>query len=177
LKIIAASFLTFFYNDIIAHIPVQALRSLFLRLFNRKISPSAKILMHTRILGLWNVEIGDRVVINQYCLLDGRRHKVIIKHDTDIGPYTRIWTSGHKPDSDTHELYGGDVIILDHVWIASGVTILPDVTIGRGAVVGAASLVHKSVDEFHIVAGNPIHFIRRRNNALEYRLTFNPYFE
>lgn len=177
MKIFAASFLTFFYNDIITHIPVHALRLFFLKIFNKKISRSAKILMHTKFLGLWNIEIGDRVVINQYCLLDGRRYKVIIRHDTDIGPYTRIWTSGHDPDSDDHELYGGDVIIDNHVWIASGVTILPKVTIEQGAVVGAASVVHKNVEKLHIVAGNPVRFIRKRINSLNYKLTYTPYFE
>lgn len=177
MKIFAASFLTFLYNDIITHIPVHGLRLVFLKIFNRKISGSAKILMHTRFLAFWNIEIGDRVIINQYCLLDGRRYKVIIKNDTDIGLCTRIWTSGHNPDSDSHDLYGGDVVIHDHVWIASGVTILPKVTIEQGAVVGAASVVHKNVEKLDIVAGNPARFIRKRINALNYKLTYTPYFE
>ncbi len=133
--------------------------------------------MHSRLLNFWNVQIGERVVINQYCVLDCRRYKIVIDNDTDIGPYTKIWTLGHKPDSGTHELCGGDVVIGHHVWIASGVTVLPGTTINSGAVVAAASLVNKDVDELEIVAGNPAIVIRKRINDLTYKLSYKPILE
>jgi putative colanic acid biosynthesis acetyltransferase WcaF len=133
--------------------------------------------MHTRLLNFWKLEIDERVVINQYCLLDCRRYSIKILHDADIGPYTRIWTLGHKPDSATHELYGGDVVINHHVWIASGVTILPGVVLAEGTVVAAASLVNKNTSPNDIVAGNPAKFIRKRTNDLTYRLNYTPIFE
>lgn len=115
----AGSFLNYFYNNLLTHLPIHFVRRGFLRLFNKRISKSCVILMHTRILNFWKIEIGERVVINQYCLLDCRQFAIAIGNDTDIGPYTRIWTLGHNPDSETHDLYGGDVIIGHHVWIAS----------------------------------------------------------
>jgi putative colanic acid biosynthesis acetyltransferase WcaF len=176
-KIFVAGFLNFVWNDIVTHVPSHFVRKSFLRLCNRRISHSSKILMHTRILNFWAVEIGDRAVINQYCLLDCRRHKIAIDHDADIGPYSRIWTLGHDPDSPTHEVTGGDVKIGHHVWIASNVTVLPNITIGRGAVVGASSLVSNSIPELEIWAGVPATFRRKRKNTLTYQLKFNPYFE
>jgi acetyltransferase-like isoleucine patch superfamily enzyme len=104
-------------------------------------------------------------------------HAITIGRHTDIGPYTRIWTLGHNPDSDIHELYGGDVLIGHHVWIASGVTILPSVTIGDGAVLAAASVVHRNVESLSIVAGNPAKFLRKRNNPLSYKLSYKPFLE
>lgn len=177
MKRFIGAFLTFLFNDIITHIPVHIIRKGFLRMLNKKISSKAVILMHTRILGLWNIEIADRVVINQYCLLDCRRNKIIIDQDTDIGPYTRIWTLGHDPNSEMHELYGGDVVIKDHVWIASGVTILPGVSINRGAVVASASVVTKSVGEMEIVAGNPARKVKERMNSLGYKIGYHPLFD
>lgn len=171
------AFLTFFFNDFVTHVPIHAVRIGFLRLFNKKISKFAVVLMHSRILGLWNIEIGERVVINQYCLLDCRRYKIKIENDTDIGPYTHIWTLGHNPDSESHELYGGDVIIKDHVWIASRVTILPGNTINRGAVVASASVVTKSINEKEIVGGNPAKRIRERSNSLDYKIVYHPLFD
>ncbi len=103
--------------------------------------------------------------------------KVIIDKDVDIGPYTRIWTTGHNPDSASHEVYSGDVLISDHVWIASGVTILPGVHLGRGAVVGASSVVHKNIPPMEIWAGVPAGFKRKRDNSLEYKLYYKAYFE
>lgn len=47
------------------------------------------------------------------------------------------------------------VTIEDDVWIGFNAMILKGVTIGRGAVVGAGSVVTKNVDPFTIVVGNP----------------------
>jgi maltose O-acetyltransferase len=177
IRLIGGAFLNFLYNDVITHVPIHVIRRGFLRLFNAKIDRHAVILMHTRILNFWKIEIGPNAVINQHCLLDCRQYSIVIADNTDIGPYTRIWTLGHDPDSPSHALYGGDVQIGHHVWIASGVTILPKVTIGDGAVVAAASVVIKSIQEKEIVGGNPAKHIRNRNNDLSYQLKFTPYFE
>jgi maltose O-acetyltransferase len=177
LKLIGGSILNYLFNNIITHIPIHGLRKFFLRLFNRKIHASAKILMHTRILNFWKVNIGENVIVNQYCLLDCRMYDISIAANTDIGPYTRIWTLGHNPDSVTHELYGGDVTIGHHVWIASGVTILPGISIGNGAVIAAAAVVHKPVEELSVMAGNPAKLIRKRNNPLTYTIRYKPFLE
>ena len=133
--------------------------------------------MHSRFLNFWEIEIGERAVINQYCLMDCRKYRIRIEHDADIGPYTKIWTLGHNPNSDLHELYGGDVNIHHHVWIASGVTILPNLSVFQGAVVAASSVVHKDVEALSIVAGNPVVKIKTRVNSLTYKLNYEPIFE
>lgn len=176
-KLIGGAILNFLFNEVITHIPIHILRKSFLRMFNSKIHKSCVILMHTRLLHFWKVEIGENVVINQHCLLDCRMYRVTVAHNTDIGPYTRIWTLGHVPDSPDHDLYGGDVTIGHHVWIASGVTILPSVVIGEGVVVASAAVVHKSIAPMQIVAGNPAKFLRMRTNPLGYKLSFKPFLE
>ncbi len=50
------------------------------------------------------------------------------------------------------------------VWIGHGSIVLPGVAIGHGAVVGAGSVVTKSVEPYAIVAGNPARLIRMRFN-------------
>jgi putative colanic acid biosynthesis acetyltransferase WcaF len=170
-------FLNFIYNDVIAHIPVHTLRKGFLRIFNKNISASCVILMHGRILNFWNVRIGANSVINQFVLIDCRRYKVTIDDNVDIGPYTRIWTLAHDPNDDTHGITGGDVCIGHHVWIASGVTILPDLTIGSGAVIASGAVVTQNITEKEIVAGIPARKIGQRVNALSYTLRYTPIFE
>lgn len=176
-KIFVAGLLNFLWNDVITHIPWHGFRKFFLRVFNRKISATCTVLMHTRILCFWNCVIGERSVINQYVLLDCRRSKVVIDEDVDIGPYTRIWTTGHNPDSDTHDIYHADVILKHHVWLASGVTVLPGVTVEEGAVLAAGSLVHKNIPAREVWGGTPARFIRKRNNLLQYKLRYKAYFE
>ena len=54
------------------------------------------------------------------------------------------------------------VTIKDDVWIGARVIILPGVTVGNGAVVGAGAVVTKEIDDWTIVAGNPARVIRNR---------------
>jgi maltose O-acetyltransferase len=49
----------------------------------------------------------------------------------------------------------GPIRIEADAWIGAGAVILPGVTIGRGAVVGALSVVARDVEPFHVVAGQP----------------------
>lgn len=61
------------------------------------------------------------------------------------------------------------VIIKDYAWIGSNVIILPKVTIGKGAVVAAGSVVTKSVPDYTLVAGIPAKKIGERNQNLQYQ--------
>jgi galactoside O-acetyltransferase len=53
------------------------------------------------------------------------------------------------------------VRICDKVWVGFGVSILPGVTVGEGAVVGAASVVTRDVEPWTVVAGNPAKVVKR----------------
>jgi lipopolysaccharide transport system ATP-binding protein len=69
------------------------------------------------------------------------------------------------PKNPGHPVGKGDIFIGNDVWIGMNVIILPGVKIGDGAVVGAGSVVTKDVQDYEIVAGNPVKHIR-------YRFTF-----
>ena len=55
----------------------------------------------------------------------------------------------------------GDITIEDDAWIGASAVILPGVTIGRGAVVGAGSVVTADVPPLTIVAGQPAKVVRK----------------
>lgn len=69
--------------------------------------------------------------------------------------------------SNNHDLYERQIItckpihIGRNAWIGAGATILPGVTVGDNAVVGAASVVTKDVAPDTVVVGNPARFIKR----------------
>ena len=65
----------------------------------------------------------------------------------------QIISSGHPKQ--IADISSAPVVIKDEAWIGFNATILKGVTIGRGAVVGAASVVTKDVADYTIVAGNP----------------------
>lgn len=89
---------------------------------------------------------------------------------TSIGTNVRIagaWISGHDGSINMlSRAYGekldavGPVVIKDDVFIGRGATILPGVTIGPRAIVGAGAVVSKDVPPNSVVAGNPARFIR-----------------
>jgi putative colanic acid biosynthesis acetyltransferase WcaF len=133
--------------------------------------------MHTRILNFWNIKIGEHSIINQHVVLDCRQYKIIIDDHVDIGPYTRIWTLSHDPHDELHSVKGGDVYIKHHVWIASGVTVMPAITIYEGAVAAAGAIVTKNVEALQIVAGIPAKKIGERKNTLSYKIEYTPIFE
>lgn len=57
----------------------------------------------------------------------------------------------------------GRIIIQNDAWIGTGSVILPGITIGEGAVVGANSLVTKDVDPYTVVGGVPAKYIKTVN--------------
>ena len=56
--------------------------------------------------------------------------------------------------------YSAPVVIGDNRWLGGGVTVLPDVTIGPGCVVGAGSVVTRDIPADSLAAGNPCRVLR-----------------
>ena len=81
--------------------------------------------------------------------------KITIGRNTIIGYNTTILA--HEYLIDEYRL--GDVNIGDEVMIGANCTILPGVTIGDGAIVSAATLVHEDVPAGAFVGGNPMKLI------------------
>ena len=89
--------------------------------------------------------------------------KISIGENVLISPNVTIVTTGHPVHPDLRpngEMYSFPVVIEDLAWIGSSVVILPGVTIGRGAIIGAGSVVTKDVPPMVIAAGNPCKVIR-----------------
>jgi acetyltransferase-like isoleucine patch superfamily enzyme len=92
-----------------------------------------------------------------------------------IGPEAALLTLGHDPRSPTFADRGGPVSVGDRAWIGFRAIVLPGVTIGEGAVVGAGGVVSRDVPPFTIVAGNPARPIGSRPADISYALSYNPF--
>jgi len=165
-----------FWNLCGCRIPSRRLRRFLLTRLLGHINSSSFVGLGTKFFDPWNISIADRSVINAGCIIDARGGEVVIGCDTDIGTETHIWTLEHDPNDPEHRTRGSGVTIEDHVWIATRVTILPGVTIGRGAVIACGSVVTKDVPEKAIVAGVPAKVIGQRDNPLSYELNYHPRF-
>jgi acetyltransferase-like isoleucine patch superfamily enzyme len=167
----------YIFNRYISYLPFYGFRKLFIKQMLGNLGKSSHILMGLELRKPKNIFIGDHVIINRKVLLDGRGGKLIIGNNVDIAQETNIWTLEHDVHDDFHKDKGADVIIEDYVWIASRCTILPGVTIGRGAVVATNAVVTKDVPPMAIVGGIPARVIGERKSKLQYNLTFSPWFQ
>lgn len=108
-----------------------------------------------------NIHLGERVFFNFNCVvLDVCA--VTIGDFTLFGPAVQIYTPLHPFDaaSRRREEYGKPVHIGSDVWVGGAAVILPGVTIGDRAVIGAGSVVTRDVPEGVFAAGNPCRVIR-----------------
>lgn len=121
--------------------------------------------------------IGDYSVVNRNCRLDARGG-LTIGANVSISPECYLITAGHDPHSSdfSGSIKPTQIFIHDYVWIGARAMVLPGVTIGRGAVVGAGSVVTRDVAPMDIVAGNPARSIGRRSTNLSYNLNWRPWF-
>lgn len=177
IKSILKLFCFYLINEWIMFIPFHAVRLLFIKQLLNKIGKQTNFLMGLEIRKGKNISIGNNCVINKKVLLDGRGGNLIIGNNVDIAQETNIWTLEHDVHDDYHKDKGADVIIEDDVWIASRCTILPGVTIGRGAVVASNSVVTKDVPQMAIVGGVPAKIIGTRKSELKYKLNYSPWFK
>ena len=119
--------------------------------------------------------MGDHSVINFGCYLDNRRG-ITIGNNVGIAHNTKIYTLGHNIDSPEFETKGAPVTIEDDAFIFSNAIIMPGVTIGRGAIVMAGSVVTKDVPEWMVVGGNPAKMIKERKKKIAYLQDYNYWF-
>lgn len=121
-----------------------------------------------RLLRMCGYEIGDQVYIGEDILivddLDDAQLCLSIGDRVAISP--RVTFVMHSQANDSRIVpyvhsYKGSIAIGADAWIGTGAVILPDITVGEGAVVGANSVVTRNVPPYTIVGGVPAHAIKK----------------
>ncbi|MFV5693073.1 acyltransferase [Flavobacterium sp. LT1R49] len=112
-----------------------------------------------------NITIGDRVFIGRCCEFVCST-KIKIGNDCFIASNTTINDTGHEYAKHIkikdQPITTAKITIEDDVWIGTSSVILQGITIGKGAIIGAGSVVNKSIPEYEIGAGVPARFIKKR---------------
>ena len=105
----------------------------------------------------YNIRLGRGVFLNFNCvILDVC--EVEIGDQTQIGPGVQILTADHPRDRAERAAgieFGKPIVIGRNVWIGGGAIILPGVSIGDDAIIGAGSVVTRDVPEGVTAVGNP----------------------
>lgn len=122
---------------------------------NAQIGANCNVNCHTFIEN--EVVVGDNCTIKSGVYLwDGLR----IGNNVFIGPNV-TFTNDKYPRSKNYPDSFQTTVLEDHVSIGAASTILGGITIGKGAMIGAGSLVTKSIPENELWMGSPARFIRK----------------
>jgi maltose O-acetyltransferase len=111
-----------------------------------------------------NIAVGDRFYANAGCtVLDCAR--IQIGDNVLLGPNVQLYAATHPLDASLRRdglEYAEPITIGDDVWIGGAAIVLPGVTVGDRAIVGAGSVVTNDVPADAVVAGNPARVLRDR---------------
>lgn len=115
--------------------------------------------------------IGDKLIIGKFCaiaagvkfIMNGANHEIA---PVSTYPFAIFGNGWEKIMEDTSPMQKypnkGDTTIGNDVWIGHGVTIMPGVKVGNGAIIASQSIVTKDVPDYAIIGGNPAQLIRKR---------------
>ena len=99
------------------------------------------------------IKIGKNVYINGNRLFMARGG-ITIEDNVQIAANCQFLTNNHDP-YDRPVLTSKPILIKEGAWIGAGATIMPGISIGKYAIVGAASAVTHDVPDYSVVVGNP----------------------
>ncbi|MCB9593486.1 MAG: acyltransferase [Sandaracinaceae bacterium] len=113
-----------------------------------------------------DLRIGDGTWIGPQCFFHAAGH-LTLGRNVGVGPSVKIITSAHQEAGRDvpilHSPIGfAPVVVEDDADLGVGAIVLPGVTIGRGAQVGAGAVVTRDVPAYAVVAGNPARVLRER---------------
>lgn len=169
----------FYYlcNHVLNRVPSYAFRRwAYRRLLGYRLARRATIQMGCRVYCRGGLRIGRDTMINRGCVLDSRGG-LRIGERVNLSPEVQIYTADHDAQSPSFAERRSPVQIEDYAWISTRATILPGVTIGRGAVVAAGAVVTQDVPPYAIVGGVPARIIGERTRDLSYSPIWTPWMQ
>jgi acetyltransferase-like isoleucine patch superfamily enzyme len=165
-----------FHNIAVKGIPFHAVRQAYLRTFGMKIGPKTGIMRGLRVIRPERISVGSNCIVGFDCFMGGEAG-IQIGNNVNIASFSVLLGGYHDVNSPTFEAILHPIVIEDYVWLATRVTVLGGVRIGRGAVIAAGAVVTKDVPPYTIYGGVPAKKIGERNpDACVYELNYQPWF-
>jgi putative colanic acid biosynthesis acetyltransferase WcaF len=144
-----------------AILPGSGFRSLLLRGFGAKVGRGVVIKPGVRVKYPWLLSIGDHSWIGEDAWIDNLALVTIGAH-TCLSQGVYLCTGNHDWTSPHFDLRVGPIQIGHSAWVGAKAIVLPDVTIGDGAILAAGGVAAKSIPPWEIHSGNPAAFRRKR---------------
>lgn len=114
------------------------------------IGKNVQINDYVHLAAIEKLEIGDNVLIASKVFVTDHNH----------GSYSGDFQDSPLSIPKDRPLYSKPVSIENNVWIGEFVCVLPGVTIGEGAIIGAMSVVNKDIPAYSIAVGSPARVVK-----------------
>ena len=140
-------------------------RIFLLKIFGAQIKWDAEVYSSVKIWAPWNLQMGHRACLGPKVICYNQ-DKIILEDDVVVSQYSYLCTASHDINmlnTANDSLITAPIWIKEKVWIGSKAFIGLGVCIGKAAVVGATASVYKSVEDYHVVGGNPAKTIKIRD--------------
>ena len=109
-----------------------------------------------------NIRLGKQVYLNMHTImLDAA--EIHVEDHVFVGPNCAFYTAGHPFSIEDRRAgleYALPIHVEEDVWIGGNTVVMAGVTIGKGSVIGAGSVVTKDIPPYVLAAGNPCRIIR-----------------
>jgi len=139
-------------------------RRFALRLFGAKIGRKVLIRPGVRVTYPWNVTIGDYSWIGDNATLYSI-DKIVIGEHSVVSQEVYLCTGTHDHRNIAFPLVAAPITVESECWIAARAFVGPGIKIGRGAVVGACSVLLSDVPSGAVAAGVPARVVGMREAA------------
>lgn len=172
LALFAIRVVNYLTNHVVMHLPSFTLRRLwYTRVLGARFGPGVGVHLGCyvwfytpRQIRRDGFEIGSGTRINRGCCLDVRG-SLRIGSNVSLSPEVMVLTASHPIDDPEFRVETRPVVIEDNAYVGSRAMVLPGVTLGRGCVVAAGSVVTRDVPPLAVVAGVPARKVGTRDEA------------
>ena len=136
--------------------------SLMRELFYNQIGENSIVYNQLTVVRPKNVKIGKNVTVMNGALMMSAGG-ITLEDNVLIAANVQLISNNHDP-YDRYVITCKPILIKEGAWVGAGATILPGVTVGKHAIIGANSVVSKDIPDYAVAVGCPAKVIKYLEN-------------
>jgi putative colanic acid biosynthesis acetyltransferase WcaF len=146
----------------ITPIPFFACRACILRFFGAEVGISTYVYPNVRIWAPWQLVLGDKATLGPGVEVynPGGVH---LGHHAIVSQDAYLCGGSHDFNDLAFPMTWAPIVLEPYSWICARAVVLPGVTVGKGAILGAAAVISKDMDPLGVYVGNPARMVTSRD--------------